>query len=278
MSLTAASMNDMSGLHTIITGAGSGIGLMMAKTYAAHGATVYLVGRRLEKLQEAKKSIEESGVSGSVVTLQGDISTKEGHRKLLGDYTTASGLDRLDILVANAGIIRKEGESWSPELDADAMSSLFLSTEAASWTETSDLNVASQYYLIGLFIPLLAKAKDGNVIVTTSIAGVHWSCTSSNPSYSASKAAMNHIVKLMANRLSQLYIRVNAIAPGIFPSELANEEVLKKLKSAVQKIPAKRVGEERDMGQAAVFLGMCRYCHGQVLVVDGGRSLAANGQ
>lgn len=278
MSLSPTAINDMTGLHALVTGAGTGIGLMIAKTYVLHGATVYLIGRRLDKLQEAEASIAELDAPGRCVLLQGDVSKKEGHAALLEAYQHASGKDYLDILVCNAGIFRGETKQWSSSLSADEMSAQFLSTEADSWSETANLNVASQYFLVGLFVPLLSKAEDGNVVVTSSIAGVHYSPTSSNPSYSASKAAVNHLVKLMANRLAPLYVRVNAIAPGMFPSEMNNPESLARLAPAVKKIPAGRLGSERDMGQAALFLGMCRYCDGQILVVDGGRSLGANGQ
>lgn len=278
MSISSNAINDMSGLHAIVTGAGTGIGLMIARTYVSHGATVYLVGRRREKLEEAVASIVELKAPGKAVILQGDVSTKEGHSKLLASYQQVSSQDHVDVLVCNAGIYRGEQKQWSPELSVEEMSAQFLSSEADSWAETANVNTTSQYFLIGRFIPLLAKAKDGNVIVTSSIAGVHYSPSSSNPSYSASKAAINHLVKLMANRLSPIYIRVNAIAPGMFPSEINNAESQKRLAPAVKKIPAKRLGDERDMGQAALFLGMCQYCDGQILVVDGGRALGANGQ
>jgi NAD(P)-dependent dehydrogenase (short-subunit alcohol dehydrogenase family) len=272
MSLSAAKLNDMTGLHVLVTGAGSGIGLMMAKTYAAHNATVYLVGRRKDKLEEAK------GIIGaSAIVLQGDISSKAGLNALLEAYKKVSQTNHLDILVGNAGIFRGEAASWKADLDADEMSAQFLSSEYEGWTETASLNVASQYFLVGTFLPLLSAAEDGNVLITSSIAGLHWSPTSSNPSYSASKAAINHLVKVMANRLVGLYVRVNAIAPGIFPSELVTEETIKRMGAAIAKIPAKRMGEERDIGQAAVFCAMCRYLDGQVIAVDGGRSLNANG-
>lgn len=64
----------------------------------------------------------------------------------------------------------------------------------------------------------------------------------------------------------------------MFPSEINNEESQKRLAPAIAKIPAKRMGSEGDMGQTAVFLAMCSYIDGQVLVVDGGRTLTASGE
>lgn len=211
MALDPHSLNDMTGLHALVTGAGTGIGLNIARTYAAHGATVYLVGRRLEKLQEAKASVEKVKTSGKVVLIQGDVSNREGIDKVVEEYKSVSEASHLDVLVANAGIFRLEAESWNTNLDAEGLSKQLTSSTFEDWTETASINTTSFYILTGAFVPLLSKAKDGNVIVTSSIAGVHWSAKTSNPSYAASKVATNHLVKILANRLSSLYIRINAI-------------------------------------------------------------------
>ena len=82
----------------------------------------------------------------------------------------------------------------------------------------------------------------------------------------------------MANRLSKFYVRVNALAPGFFPSEINGPERMKSLVKVIEKVPARRYGTEEDMGQSAVYLATCKYVDGQVLVLDGGRSLAASGE
>jgi NAD(P)-dependent dehydrogenase (short-subunit alcohol dehydrogenase family) len=87
------------------------------------------------------------------------------------------------------------------------------------------------------------------------------------------------LTKIMANKLRGLYIRVNAIAPGMFPSQMNNPEAIKAWteNGTVDKIPAKKLGSTEEMGSAAIFLATNSYVDGQVLVVDGGRSLTANG-
>lgn len=83
----------------------------------------------------------------------------------------------------------------------------------------------------------------------------------------------------MANKLRGMYIRVNTIAPGMFPSEINNEASIKKWEEngTVKLIPARKLGTSEEMGSAAVFLATNSYVDGQVLVVDGGRSLTASG-
>ena len=272
-----SSLFDATDLHVLITGAGSGIGLMIAQAYYNHGAIVYLVGRRAEKLQEAQATISKSSSNGKIVILPGDVSTREGIEKLVSDFEKHS--PSLDILVSNAGIYKKEAIPYKPIYTAEEMKAHFLSSSVEDFTETTAVNVAAAWHLSGAFIPHLQKAKAGNIIMISSINGVHWSASSSNPSYAASKVAVNHLTKIMANRLAPLYIRVNTIAPGMFPSEMNNSDTVKAYvaNGTIAKIPAKRLGSADEMGSAALFLGTNSYVDGEVLVLDGGRSLVASG-
>lgn len=276
MSLRPEDLNDMSGMHALVTGAGTGIGLMIAKTYAMHGATVYLVGRREDKLKAAEIEIDLLKAPGRSVILPGDVSTKVGIERLKESYCSASHQDHLDVLVANAGIFRAETKKWDAALSVADLSAQMTSSSFDDWTESCAINTASPYHLTGSFLPLLAKAEHGNVIITSSIAGLHHSKISSNPSYSASKAAVNHLVRIMANRVARFYIRVNAICPGIFPSEM-NRPESGAFTSVLERMPAKRYGTEAEMGITAVFLAKCTYIDGQLIALDGGRSLTANG-
>ncbi|QDS74949.1 hypothetical protein FKW77_004600 [Venturia effusa] len=156
----------------------------------------------------------------------------------------------------------------------------FLSSSVEEWGETFAVNTTAMWHLSGAFLPLLQKSVyGGNIILISSINGVHWSASSCTPSYAASKAAANHLTKVMANKLRGLYIRVNTIAPGMFPSEMNDEESVKRWEEngTVKRIPAGRLGTAEEMGSAAVFLATNGYVDGQVLVVDGGRSLTASG-
>ncbi|KAL0481795.1 short-chain dehydrogenase/reductase [Acrasis kona] len=276
MSMKSSSFGDLSGKTALITGGGTGIGLMIARAFVSNGARTIIVGRRIEKLESAKKTLdEEAGNGGSAEIMCGDVSTRSGIEKIVSDFE--SGEQRvLDILVCNAGIYRSEEKSWNKSLSPEELSNQFLSSRTEDWIETLTVNTVSPYHLSGAFIPHLSRSSGPNIIVTSSIAGVHWSANSSNPSYSASKSAMNHLVKIMANRLAPIYIRVNAIAPGLFPSEMTEDSPW--IKQAITTVPAKRMGNDQEMGFTALYLANCGYINGQVLVVDGGRSLMASGQ
>lgn len=274
----ASTMFDMTGRTALVTGAGSGIGTMISQAYYDQGATVYLVGRRTEKLEEAKNTISQSTGKGNLIILPGDVSTRSAIQKLVSDFSKLSS--KLDVLVSNAGILKKEGIPWKESLTAEEMSEHFLSSSVEDWTETTAINAAAMWHLSGALLPYLnASEHGGNIILISSINGVHWSASSCNPSYAASKAAANHLTKVMANKLRALYIRVNTIAPGMFPSEMNDEAAVKKYtkNGTLNLIPAKRLGTSEEMGNAAVFLATNSYVDGQVLVVDGGRSLTASG-
>lgn len=272
-------MFDMTGRHALVTGAGSGIGTMISQAYYNQGATVYLVGRRPEKLEDARNTISKSNDGkGKLIVLPGDVSTREAILKLVADFSKHSSV--LDVLVSNAGIIRTESVAWKESLSAEEMSEHFLSSSVEDWTETTTVNTTAMWHLSGAFLPFIQKSQHGgNILIISSINGVHWAASSCIPSYAASKAAANHLTKVMANKLRGLYIRVNTIAPGMFPSEMNNEAAIKRWeeRGTLKLIPAKKLGTSEEMGSAAVFLATNSYVDGQVLVVDGGRSLTASG-
>ena len=137
------------------------------------------------------------------------------------------------------------------------------------------------------FLPLLQKATDAipgwssTVINITSISGIV-KASQHHFAYNASKAAAIHLTKMLAHEIytSGLKIRVNNIAPGVFPSEMTAEESDEKQKSKLpkekyeQKVPAQRPGNDRDMGSAVLFAATNQYLNGQTVVVDGGYVLA----
>lgn len=276
----SSALFDMTGYHCLITGAGSGIGAMIAETYHAQGATIYLVGRRVEKLQETKSAIlaDNSTGKGDIIILDGDVSTRQGIESLVSSYEKHTS--HMDVLVSNAGVLKWEGKPWKETLNADEMKEHFLSSSVEDWTQTNTINVTAMWHLSGAFLPHLSRSQHGgSILITSSISGLHWSATTGVASYAASKAAVNHLTKLMANKLRGLYIRVNAIAPGIFPSDMNSEAIMKKHKEngTIDRIPAKTFGDRKHMGSAAVLFATNTYVDGQVLAVDGGRSLTANG-
>jgi len=132
------------------------------------------------------------------------------------------------------------------------------------------------------FLPLLQKSTDlhygysGCVINITSISGLV-RISQGHFSYNASKGAQIHLNKLLATEIAKagLKIRVNSIAPGVFPSEMTTQESKENQKSEMPKehkasLPAGRPGNDRDMAAAILFAASCQYLNGQTIPVDGG--------
>ena len=151
------------------------------------------------------------------------------------------------------------------------------------WATTYKTNVSQLYFMTLAFLPLLEKATEhlpgesGCVINITSISGQVLK-SQAHFSYNASKAAANQVTKLLASEISNngIKVRVNAIAPGVFPSEMTTGGQSKdnqKSEIPAEKyahLPARRPGNDRDMANAVLFAATNQYLNGQIVPVDGG--------
>ena len=167
---------------------------------------------------------------------------------------------------------------------------LFSDPEAtfADWTDTYRTNVPSIFFTTTAFLPLLQAASDsqhgysGTVINITSISGLA-KTAQHHFAYNASKGAAIHLTKLLAAEIAGngLKIRVNSIAPGVYPSEMTTDGSDDKGKSSIPKedfegkVPARRPGNDRDMASAVLFAATNTYLNGQNIVVDGGYLIEA---
>lgn len=156
------------------------------------------------------------------------------------------------------------------------------------WDDVYRTNVSQCYFMTTAFLPLLQKASEhqhgysGTVINISSISG-QVKTMQHHPQYNASKAATIHITRMLANEIAQndLKIRVNSIAPGVFPSEMTAGDSGANQKSHIpkdkyaDKVPASRPGNDRDMAGAILFAATNQYLNGQTVTVDGGYTLAA---
>jgi NAD(P)-dependent dehydrogenase (short-subunit alcohol dehydrogenase family) len=284
--LTAASIFSVKGRVALVTGAGSGIGLMAARTLAANGAKVYIVGRRKALLDKVVK--ENTGLSGTLVAVEGDVGTKES----LQNVANAVQEGFLDILVNNAGI---EGPVTKLGLGVETMSGseiskAILSNESfESWDNLFRINTHSVFFATMTLLPLLEaaarKGRDVSVTNTTSIsATIKWS--QDHYAYNASKAAANHLTLMLAHELnyrSTLKIRVNAIAPGMVNTEMTEAMLADAEKNANAPQPkgtgnpAGRAGTDAEIGGAFLFMATNAFTTGQILAVDGGYITAVPG-
>ncbi|KAM0820011.1 hypothetical protein AB5N19_05829 [Seiridium cardinale] len=280
----AAQLFNVDGLVAVVTGGGTGIGLMMAKALAENGAAaVYIVGRRQDVLDSAAASIGKS----SVKTLVCDVTSKESLQRAAD--TVKQEVGYLNLLICNSGIAGPQ----TPRPTAPAHAQLTVEEfAAANWdvpvdeyTKTFALNATGVWYTTMAFLALLdAGNKKGNVvqksqvIATSSIGG--FNKASSPPRYDApggyaygqSKAAATHLVKQLAVALPTWDIRANVLCPGLYPSEMS-APIIEKGGIGKNMIPLCRAGDESDMGGTILYLASRAgaYCNGTVIVSDGGR-------
>jgi NAD(P)-dependent dehydrogenase (short-subunit alcohol dehydrogenase family) len=244
----------LSGQVALVTGGGSGIGLASAKRLAADGASVTICGRSEERLASAA-----SGFDGDVRTITADISDEESIRGAIEFAAEPTG--SLHIVVANAGGAASAGPIVT--LDKDA------------FENDMKLNATGTFLTIKHSAPLIARSGGGSIVAISSIAG-HMTHRNLMP-YSAAKAAIEMIVRTAADELGKYGVRVNAVRPGIVPTETADPLVSHAPTQAdyIAQMPLGRLGTVEDIAEAVRYLAgpESSWVTGQCLNVDGGHSL-----
>ena len=254
---------------------------MGAQALAVNGAKVYIIGRTEEKLERV---VEYHGkdIAGQIVPITADITSKDSIRNLVKEISAKE--EHLDILINNAGI-SSTTQTVEAETAEEMSKNLFEDKNATmdDWTDVYRTNVAQIFFMTTAFLPLLQKASEhqhgysGTVINITSISGLVKS-SQHHFSYNASKGAAIHVTKLLAAEVANngLKVRINSIAPGVFPSEMTASESGENQKSEIPKekfegkVPARRPGRDQDMAGAILFAATNQYLNGQTVVVDGG--------
>jgi len=275
---------DVKDKVALVTGGGSGIGLMITQALAVNGAKVYIVGRTEEKLEKVVE-VHGTGISGQIIPIVGDISTKDGVSKLVKEIESKEKC--LCVLVNNAGIA--PGKSDSKYDDAkDFKEKLFEPVAEKDWLDVYQTNVVGPFLMSTAFMPLLAKATElhqgysGTIVNISSISG-HIRISQGHYSYNCSKGATIHLNKMLATEVGNngIKVRINSIAPGVFPSEMTTQESRDdNQKSEMPKekkegLPSQRPGKDQDMAAAILFCVGCQYLNGQTITVDGGYELQA---
>lgn len=284
--LQAGSLFDVSHVTAVVTGGGTGIGLMMTQALQSNGAKVYIIGRREEVLQRAAK-VYGTG-PGSIHVLVGDVSKKDEAIRLSKELESREP-GGIQLLVNNAGIARDVDTKFStngePDFkDAKAVSEHFLKTKEEQWAETMQTNVAAHYFMSMAFLPLLAKGGSktpgysSQIVNVSSISGAMKGSSMGQFAYASSKAAFTHVSRMMATTFKDLPVRVNVIAPGLFPSEMTTNTSGEDNKSQLTvkaTNPTGRTGHDSDIGATILFLAgrSGLFYNGQILYPDGGSTL-----
>ncbi|KAF2086105.1 NAD(P)-binding protein [Saccharata proteae CBS 121410] len=264
----------------VITGGGSGIGLMAAQALASNGAKVYITGRRWDALERASHFHGPSAEGQIIPFGPCDVTSKEELEKAYEQI--ASKEKHINLLICAAGIAGAKAEP-DEEHAGNLKEKLWKNETFEVWNQTYSTDVTSVYFTTVAFLPLLQAGTEkhghlaASVIVISSMSGI-MRHAQGHFSYNAAKGGTVHLTKLMSAEFQKVRVRVNSIAPGYFPSEMTAKESGPDQKSVlpdekVQEkghVPMQRAGSDDEMAQAVLFLTKNAYVNGEILAVDGG--------
>lgn len=242
------------GKVVLLTGATGGIGRAMTDAFAAAGATLVLTSNEGEACAALAGAVR--GAGGRAMAVECDVRDRAALDALVAAASDAYG--RLDVLVANAGVVPHAG----PLAGADE----------AAWSLAFDVNLRHAAHLAGLVAPGMAARRDGAIILTGSIAGLRGN--KSLGLYGLTKAALVQLARNLAVEWGPFNVRANALAPGLIATSWA-EAILSDPAATERRLgltPLRRIGEPREVAAAALFLASPggAFITGQTLVVDGG--------
>jgi len=239
---------DLSGRTALVTGASSGFGRHFAKVLAANGAHVVAAARRTVRLRELVAEIEAGGGSAEALTL--DVTDPTAVEAEI------TALSKLDIVVNNAGV---------------PSGTLAIDLPLEEWRQTFLTNTEGVFVVAKAAAQRMAKGDGGTIINIASITGLRPGPAAS--AYGASKAAVIHLTEHLAMEWARYGIRVNALAPGYFQTDL-NRDFLQSdfAEKMLKRIPQRRYGELSDLDGPLLLLASdsSAYMTGTTIAIDGG--------
>jgi gluconate 5-dehydrogenase len=246
---------DLAGKIAIVTGGSRGLGYEIAEGLGEAGAKVVITARRAQWLLPAADTLAAKGID--CVAEIADVSVPDQVEGLVRGVLERWG--RIDILVNNAGI------SWGAPPEAMPLE---------KWQQVLETNVTGPFLMSRAVFPSMAANHHGKIINVVSVAGLLGTPPEvmDAAGYSASKGALVALTRDLAVKWARHGIRVNALAPGFFPTRLSEGLIARHGDRIAAAIPLGRVGHEGELKGAAVFLAApaSDYVTGHVLVVDGG--------
>ncbi len=248
-------MFNLTGKVAIVTGGGKGIGLKMAEGLAEAGANVVLCSRKIENCQQEAEKFSPLGVKA--MAFKCDVKISKDIQGVVD--ATLQEFGRIDILVNNSGA------NWgsSPE-----------DYPLEGWQKVMETNMTGAFLFTQVAGRVMIRQKSGSIINIASIMGIIGteSDVADAIAYSASKGALITFTKDLAAKWAKYNIRVNAIAPGWFPTDMSQWVIEHHGKKLLSHIPLGRFGEGDELKGAALYLASeaSRYVTGAVIPVDGG--------
>ncbi len=259
--MKAAELFNLTGRVALVTGASSGLGAQFARALADNGAAVALVARRVQRLKDLQAAIEGKG--GRAVAIEADVTDRAAMVRAFDEAEKAFGT--VTLLVNNAGVAQGamratdvSPEEWRRVLSTDLDAVFYWAQEAAR--------------------RMLAAGKQGAIVNIASVLG--FGVAKGTAAYAVAKAAVVQTTKALALELAFKGVRVNAIAPGWFVTEINDKYLESEAGQAMKRdIPMGRFGEAGDLDGALLLLASDagRYITGATIVVDGGQVVQLKG-
>ena len=244
-------MFDQTGKTALVTGATGGIGDAIARALHSRGATVAISGTRREALDTLAGTLSER-----VHVLPCDLADKDAVETLVPKAEEA--MEKLDILVANAGIARDN---------------LLVQLRDEDWDRVVAVNLTATFRLARAAVRTMMRRRFGRIIAISSVVGVTGNAGQSN--YTATKAGVIGLIKSIAAEYAKRGVTANAIAPGFIATAMTDKLNDKQREAILARVPAGRLGAAADVAAAAVFLASdeAAYVTGQTLHVNGGMAM-----
>ena len=243
----------LDGRVAVVTGASSGLGDRFARVLHGAGATVVVAARRAERLEALAADL-----GGRVVVVPADLTVAADRERLIEEAFDVAG--RIDVLVNNAGYgVPSPAESESID----------------RFEQTMDINVTAPFHLAQMAGRHMLAAGSGSIVSIASVLGLAASAPIKEVSYCASKGAVVNLTRQLGCEWGRKGVRVNAIAPGWFPSEMTQAEMFDDeggQSFIVRNTPMGRAGELAELDGALLYLAgdASTYVTGHILAVDGG--------
>ncbi|KAI0301110.1 short-chain dehydrogenase [Multifurca ochricompacta] len=285
--LKSSAIFDLHGRVALVSGGGTGIGLMIAEGLAANGAKVYIGARRTEVLDKVAGKWAAHG-KGTILPLYLDVTNRDSIIAAKNIIEDKEG--KLHILVNNAGIVGPVSQFLNDPLapenaNAEALgSALFNDGGPDAWSALYEVNTFSIYYMTTAFLGLLEKGSrdiegyTSSVVNITSVSGIV-KIAQRHFAYNSAKAAATHLTKMLATEiaLKGIPVRINSIAPGVYASEMTADSItgpeeVAKVSESLIPVPAGRAGSAGEIAGTVIYLSSPAGCYtnGQEIVVDGG--------
>jgi 3-oxoacyl-[acyl-carrier protein] reductase len=244
-------MFDLNGKTALVTGATGGIGGAIARALHQQGATVAISGTRRDALDELANQLKDR-----VHVLPANLGNKDDVEQLVPE--AEAKMQKLDILVANAGIARDN---------------LFVQLKDEDWDDVIAVNLTATFRLARAAVKGMMRRRFGRIIGITSVVGVTGNPGQAN--YTAAKAGMIGMIKTLGAEYAKRGVTANCIAPGFIATAMTDKLNEKQREAILARVPAARLGGPDDIAAAAVYLASdeAAYVTGQTLHVNGGMAM-----